>query len=144
MRVFCDTSVLVAALVPSHEHHEPAFSLLERIRSGRLQGFIAAHSLAEMYSVLTRMPLSPPLLPELVALLIEDNILPAFSIRTLLEADYVRVVLETAKDRVPGGMIHDALILACAVKAKADRIYTFNVGHFRRLAPELHKRIMAP
>ncbi len=34
-----------------------------------------------------------------------------------------------------GAMIYDALILACARKAKANRIYTLDSKHFRRIAP---------
>lgn len=41
-------------------------------------------------------------------------------------------------------MIYDALILACARKVKADRIYTHNLKHFRQLAPDLTASIMAP
>jgi predicted nucleic acid-binding protein len=41
-------------------------------------------------------------------------------------------------------MIYDALLLACARKANADRIYTWNLRHFRALAPDLAERIVAP
>jgi predicted nucleic acid-binding protein len=35
MKVFLDTSVLVAAVVSKHESHARAFPLLERVQNGR-------------------------------------------------------------------------------------------------------------
>jgi predicted nucleic acid-binding protein len=41
-------------------------------------------------------------------------------------------------------MIYDALLLACARKAAAERIYTWNERHFKLVAPDLAERIVAP
>jgi predicted nucleic acid-binding protein len=144
MRVFCDASVLVAAAVASHEQHVSALHLIERVAAGRLPGSLGAHGLAETYSVLTRLPLMPRIPPEEAARLIEENFLPHFSIWALDADEYLQVVRRAAVDRLPGGAIYDALLLASAVKAKADRIYTFDIAHFRRIAPQLHKKIVAP
>jgi len=43
-----------------------------------------------------------------------------------------------------GGRIYDAIHIQIARKAKCDRIYTFDVRHFRSIAPDLSDRIMAP
>jgi hypothetical protein len=44
-----------------------------------------------------------------------------------------------------GTKIFDALQLAAAAKCKAERIYTFNLGDFTRVAPpELLSKICAP
>ncbi len=43
-----------------------------------------------------------------------------------------------------GGRVYDSLLIACARASKADRIYTFNLTDFRRLAPDLTDRISAP
>jgi predicted nucleic acid-binding protein len=43
-----------------------------------------------------------------------------------------------------GGMIYDALHLACARKVEAEQIYTWNVRHFRMMAPDLADRIVTP
>ena len=44
-----------------------------------------------------------------------------------------------------GAKIYDALLLACAERSGAERIYTFNLGDFRGLAPaELQARICSP
>src|SRR5204863_346319 len=43
------------ALMQSHPHHSSARPVIERIKAGRDQGFVGAHSLAETYAVLTRL-----------------------------------------------------------------------------------------
>ncbi len=43
-----------------------------------------------------------------------------------------------------GPLIYDALLLACARKINARSIYTSNVKHFRRIAPDLASRIVEP
>jgi predicted nucleic acid-binding protein len=43
-----------------------------------------------------------------------------------------------------GGIVFDALLLACARKVDAERIYTWNVRHFRMVAPDLAERIVTP
>jgi predicted nucleic acid-binding protein len=45
---------------------------------------------------------------------------------------------------MPGGIIYDALLAACAHKVNAERIYTWNVRHFKLVAPDLEARIMTP
>ena len=63
MNLFCDTSVLIAALLEAHPNHTDSLSVLESIRNGENTGCVSAHSLAETFSVLTRMPTKPKLLP---------------------------------------------------------------------------------
>ena len=43
-----------------------------------------------------------------------------------------------------GGIICDTLLLACARKVNAERIYTWNIRHFRLVAPDLSDRIAQP
>jgi predicted nucleic acid-binding protein len=43
-----------------------------------------------------------------------------------------------------GGIIYDALLIACARKIDAERIYTWNVRHFQMVAPDLAERIVEP
>jgi predicted nucleic acid-binding protein len=43
-----------------------------------------------------------------------------------------------------GGIIYDALLLARAEKVAADRVYTWNVSHFRAIAQDLAVRIVEP
>ena len=63
--VLFDTSVLVAAMLEEHPHHSKCFAWLQRVRSEEIEGFISTHSIAELYSVLTRFPRYPRINPEL-------------------------------------------------------------------------------
>ncbi len=58
--------------------------------------------------------------------------------------EYPRAVEEFAEQRLGGGQMYDALLLAAARKSSADRIYTWDVRHFRAIAPDLSERIVEP
>ena len=75
MKVLLDTSVLIAAVIAKHDSHAKAFLILERVQNRKDEGFVAAHSLAEMYAILTKLP--PPFRhsPEQALLSIEENVL---------------------------------------------------------------------
>ena len=60
----------------------------------------------------------------------------ALKVVALDEDEYFEVVRESAKAGQMGGIIFDALLLACARKAEAETIYTWNVRHFRLIAPD--------
>ncbi len=87
MRVFCDTSVLVAAVLQAHVHHAPARAALNRIQRGDDTGHAFAHALVETFSVLSRMPTRPKLEPEDVLDILESGIIPHFVFVTLGSAD---------------------------------------------------------
>jgi predicted nucleic acid-binding protein len=56
MKVFLDTNVLVAAVMKQHVDHERSFAVLDRVHAGKDDGTVSAHSLAEMYAVMTKLP----------------------------------------------------------------------------------------
>ena len=142
---YFDSSVLVAAAVKRHPHNAPALAVLEELISRKHRGFISAHSLAEIYSVLTRTPFKPPLYPSEAWQIIEQMILPHLELITLTPAEYREVVRHCAVNGWAGGRVHDAIHLRCAQKAEGDRIYTFNVKDFRALAPaNLADKVSAP
>jgi predicted nucleic acid-binding protein len=142
---YFDTSVLVPAAVAGHPHNRPALAVLEELVRGRHKGVISAHSLTEVYSVLTRTPFKPPLYPSEAWQIIEQMILPHMELVTLTAKEYREVVLRCAANGWAGGRVHDAVHLRCAQKAECDRVYTFNVKDFRSLAPAgFADRIAAP
>lgn len=144
MHIFFDTSVLVASAVRHHPHHLQAARAVAEVLTGSHTGFIAAHSLAETYAVLTRLPLQPMIHPSEARRIIEENVLPHFQVLSLAAKDYRELIREIAEAGVKGGAIYDALLLLCARKKRCERIYTFNVVQFERLAPDLGKVICAP
>lgn len=145
MNWYFDTSVLVAAAVSEHPHNGPALAVLEeRIRQNH-RGFISAHSLTEFYSVLTRAPFKPSIYPGEVVQIMDAMVLPHLELVTLDRDDYEAVIRNCAAHGWTGGRVHDAVHLRCAENANCDRVYTFNVKHFRGLAPsELEDKITAP
>jgi predicted nucleic acid-binding protein len=145
MKIFCDTNVVIAAFLTSHPHHHAARPVVERVRAKTDAGFVAAHSLAEAYAVLTRLPGANYVAPAAAWQLISENIIQHFSIAALAARDYSEVLERAAYGGVEGGRVYDALLLAAAAKSGAERIYTFNIGHFQNLADEdLRRRIVAP
>lgn len=145
MTIFCDTNILIAAFLESHAHHAAARPVLERIHGGKDKGFVAAHSLAEAFSVLTRLPGADHVEPILAWQLLKDNILKTFTIVALNAREYAEVLRNAAEENVSGGRIYDLILLAAAAKTKADRILTFNIQHFRSLAsPTIRPRIVSP
>jgi len=144
MNVFCDTNVLVAASLEVHVHHAPAKAVLERICRGDDAGFASAHSLAETFSVLSRMPTVPKLTPQDVLAILEKNIIPHFALVPLAAADYPEAVRALAAKGLGGGRIYDLLHIMAARKQALDRIYTFNENEWKDLAPDLEQMIAPP
>jgi predicted nucleic acid-binding protein len=135
MKVFLDTSVLISAVVKQHVSHERSFAVLERIHGRQDEGIISAHSLAEMYAVLTKLP--PPYrhTPEQALLSIEENVLKHFKTVSLVGSEYAALLREAAGTRIQGGTVYDALLLKSATKAGVTAIYTLNLKHFQAIAP---------
>lgn len=143
MKVLPDTSFLVALLDEDHAAHERVLPWQQQIVRGEVQGVLAAHSLAETYAVLTRMPHTPPIPPDLAWQAIERN-LPPYEVIALTAEEYRLVLNHLAELGIGGGPTYDALIAAVARQSGADLLLTLNPKHFRRVAPDLADRIREP
>lgn len=145
MVVFFDTSVLIASSSDAHIHFGPASAAAARVAAGKDKGWISQHSIAEVYAVLTRLPVVPRIHPLEAATIIRDNILQNFSVVGIEKKDYLTVVEMVSQSGWPGGRIFDALLLRCAEKCQAQRIYTFNLKEFKQMASShLLPKICAP
>jgi len=145
MKVFLDTSVLVSAVLKQHIFHERSFAVLEGVISQEREGIISSHSLAEMFAVLTKLPLPFCHTPEQALLSIEENVLKHFKLISLAGSDYAAFLREAVGSGIQGGTIYDALLLKCAAKAAVDRVYTLNLKHFQSIAaPEIARKISEP
>jgi predicted nucleic acid-binding protein len=144
MKVYFDTNVLVAALKAEHPHHAGSLAALHRVRHGDLAGNIAAQSLAELYSVLTRTPFTVPIYPDEAQALIQQSIVPFFNIIDVTAESYLAAIAGCASAGWKGGRVHDAVHIQAAKQAKCDLIYTYDVAHFQSLAPEWSGRIQSP
>lgn len=141
MKEFFDTSVLVAAFWHGHVHHVPS---LERFAGAeKRHSACGVHSLAEVYAVMTALPVKPMIPPEQAMLFVEEvrNRLTPVS---LSAEEYFAAIQNAASRGFTGGRIYDSLLLACAAKCKAQAVYTWNLKHYQSLAPHLAQRIQAP
>ena len=144
MRVLLDTSVLVAAMVAGHPAHEQALPWLQRVKRREVIGFVASHTLAELYAVLTRLPLHPPIAPTVAWQLIQENVLSVLEVVPLSEVDYRSVLEHLSRTGIVGGATYDALVGYAALKAQVDRLVTLNERDFRMMYPDLSPEIVSP
>lgn len=143
MKVFCDTSVLVAAVDAHHVHHGPSERIVRALSAG--EGNCAQHSIAECYATLTGAPRVGGRFPPSIVLSTMRDLVKVFTPQALTSVEYLKVVEECASRGLIGGIIYDAIIFACAQKVGADVLFTWNVDDFRRVAaPEWVRRIQAP
>lgn len=134
--VIFDASVLVAACVASHPEHETCRSWLQRAIQGKLRMAVASHTLAEVYSVLSTLPLSPRIGPALANQLVQENVARhADAIVNLTADDYHRALQRLADGGFSGGITYDMLVVIAAEKVQAREIVTLNRKDFERIAP---------
>jgi predicted nucleic acid-binding protein len=144
VKAYFDTNVVVAGYVQSHSQHLRAFEVVRDAYAGRLSGVVLAHGLAEIYSVMTRAPFEPRVLPGEAWQMLTGNVLERFEIVHLTTPEYADAIRTCADAGWTGGRIHDVLHLKAARKTGCERIYTFDVRHYRQLAPDLADVIVAP
>jgi predicted nucleic acid-binding protein len=126
-----DTNCLVAVVCSWHEHHRATWREVERRDAAGERLVLSAHSLAETFSVLTRLPEPYRLSPKDALALIEANWAETRLI-ALTGSDY-RFTLQNCRDlSIGGGAVYDALIAACARKARVATLVTWNVRDFER------------
>ncbi|MEK6656809.1 MAG: PIN domain-containing protein [Nitrospirota bacterium] len=144
MKVLFDTSVLIAAIVEAHPMHSHAFPWLKRAKLREFEMLVASHTLAELYAVLTTLPVSPRIAPDIAKRLINKNIEATAKIISLSSHDYIRIIENLADSGLSGGVIYDALIVKAAQKSGADKILTFNIDDFKRVWPEGETHLLVP
>ena len=140
-RYLCDTSALIAAVSSWHEHHERTRSEIERRERSDEQMVVAGHSLAETYSVLTRLPAPHRLRADDAIALIESNWRDT-PIVQLTGSEMWSALREAQRRELIGGQMYDALIAIAALKAKAATLITWNVRNFAPFAPSI--AVVAP
>ncbi|MBI3927017.1 MAG: PIN domain-containing protein [Armatimonadetes bacterium] len=131
----CDTSILVAAFCGWHERHRESAAEIETRLDQEDDMVVATHTLAELYSVLTRLPAPHRLSPRDALDLLEANLRACRAV-ALNERDYWKVLERGPGSGLTGGIVYDALIAQAASKAIVAEILTLNPRHFRRLELE--------
>ncbi len=113
--------------------------------AGKDKGFMSAHSIAKVYAALTRLPVQPRIHPAEAVRIITDNIVPHFEAVPIGKKDYLEALRVIGNGGWSGAKIYDALLMGCAARSGADRIYTFNLADFRLLASAaLQEKVCMP
>jgi predicted nucleic acid-binding protein len=133
MKILYDRSTLLALYTEKHPHHKKVKEKhLQFIQEGG-DFYISAHSIAELYSNLTRERYYFKLSSEkahVIIIQITDELAQSVS---LTESDYVDVIDKLKEEDLRGPVIYDGLISWTARKIKADLLVTLNEKDFKKL-----------
>ncbi len=132
---------MVAAFWGDHSDHDASLRVF--VEADRETAACGVHSLAEVYAVMTALPIRPVLAPEQVFLFVQQ-VAERMTLVTLDQTEYLEAIRGISDRGIAGGRIYDGLLLACARKSRAETIYTWNVKHFRQIAPDLAERVRTP
>jgi predicted nucleic acid-binding protein len=141
VKAFFDTSVLIATFYVHHQFHQPSIDLIVRFK--KHEACCGAHSLAEIYSSLTGRS-GRERVSGAEAMLFLGDILERLTIVSLDYQEYFKVLEVSSTLGIGGGAIYDALLGHCALKAKAQTIYTWNTKDFMRLGSAIARRVKTP
>ena len=144
MRALFDTSVLVSAVVQAHPMHERALPWLMRVQNREIELALSCHSLAELFSTLTRLPVTPRITPARATQLVFEITTLSRQVVPLDREDYLSTIQRIASMGLSGSLIYDALIARAAEKVGAEHLLTFNESHFRQVWPEGESLLVVP
>jgi predicted nucleic acid-binding protein len=143
VKVLYDTSVLIAALLVNHPNHYLTLPKLEMAQRREVHGYVSTHTLAELYSVMTRLPKPLQVSPDEALSAIAD-LVEYIEAVPLLPEDYQTAIAQMAALKLPGGSVFDALIAQAAVKANVDCLLTLNPKDFIRLSEAIAALVQVP
>ncbi len=141
MKVFFDTSVLVAAFHGDHEYHDRSLSAF--LKFSPREAAASVHSLAEVFATLTALPGKHRVGAD-QAMLFIDTMRERLTLVTLSERDYHDALVAAASRGITGGAIYDALLARCALKIAAETLYTWNVRDYQRMGPDVASLVHTP
>ncbi len=132
-RIALDTSVIIAGLLAWHERHQAALAALKAAGSADNEIVLPLPVLIESYSVMTRLPAPHRLRPADAFSILVDSFRKRAELTALSGDESWPLLQSLSADDIGGGRTYDAHILACARKAAANRLLTFNRRHFETL-----------
>lgn len=141
MKIGIDASVLIPALHANHPSHAAAARWLSR-QMGTHDLVVAQHSVIGCFAVLTRLPGVLRLSAEEARHVLADTVQDHMTVAALTAHATWTIADALAAGSVTGGRVYDALVIATLRAAHVEAIATFNVSHFKELAPDM--RIIVP
>ena len=140
MKIYFDSSALIAGMVEEEEHHAASLKALAECEDG----FTSTHALAETFATITSGRLGIQLAPNEAWRIINTNVAGRLNILELTFADYRQAMQNCQAAGARGGAIFDMLHLQAARRGNAERILTINIRHFQTFAPDLQNKISLP
>jgi predicted nucleic acid-binding protein len=144
MKLMLDSSVLIPAMLAQHPRHPVAEPCLARALEADNEYLLAAHSLAEVYSVLTSLPPRFGITPLEAWHLLVENLIEPSTVVELDHTDYIATLENLARMGLRGGITYDALIARAAQSAGVDVFLTLNPDDFLRVWPDGADTIRTP
>jgi predicted nucleic acid-binding protein len=141
VKAFLDTSVLIATFYAHHQFHQPSIDLFLRFKKNDV--CCGAHSLAEIYASLTGRTGRDRISGDQAMLFLRD-VRERLTLVSLSDREYFKAVEASSTLGIADGAIYDALLGHCALKSKAQTIYTWNMKDFLRLGEAIADRVKAP
>ena len=139
--IFLDTSIWISGFTDWSSDYRASRRLIGTLAPEMAAA--ATYSIAEVYSALTRIPSPRRIHPRAALDLL--RVMQERAAFVLLDGTaYFETIDALSARGLSGGIVYDALLLACARKVNAERIYTWNPRHFRAAAPDLAERIVTP
>lgn len=78
------------------------------------------------------------------AMLFLGHLRQRLTIVALTETEYFQAIEDNAALGIVGGTIYDALLARCAIKVRAETLYTWNLRHYKLLGPDIEKLLKTP
>jgi len=141
VKIFLDTSVLVPVFLGDHPHHSASIALFSNCDPATAN--CAAHSLAEVYATLTRIPAPHRASPDRAIKCVE-RIATRLRLITLDGPAYLAAIQSAASQNIVGGTTYDALIGTCALHSGANQIYSWNTRHFEKFGSDVASKLLIP
>ena len=134
MRVGLDSNVLIALVSEAGARHEASLIAFQALAADRAEFVLTDHALLEAFSVLSRSPAPVGVKPEHAARLLRESFggIAIAPIRPGLAWDSIALTLDRG---YAGGRVYDTAIALATYEAGARLLLTWNVRHFRTVAP---------
>jgi predicted nucleic acid-binding protein len=78
------------------------------------------------------------------AILFVDDLRDRLTVVSLTADEYARGLRKYAAMGIVGGTIYDALLAHCALKSRAEEIFSWNTRHYEQFGPEVAARMRTP
>ena len=130
--VALDTSVVIAALLAWHEHHEAAADAVSRALA-RDRVVLPVPVLIESYSVMTRLPAPHRLTAADAWAVLSESFREPAHLASFPTREAWGLVRQLSENELAGGLVYDAVILEAAREGGASILLTFNERDYERL-----------